>query len=423
MTSEAVVQVLLSGLLMGLIYALMAAGLSLIFGLMDVVNFAHGEFLMVAMYLMFGLALVTGLDPLVLVPIVVMCMFLFGAAVYLGIIRFAMRAKANQGMVQVFVTFGLGLVLMGLAQSFFSPDYRSIGDSWVGGKSISLFGIYLPLSQVVGALVSIVAFLIIWLAINWTDFGKALEATREDADAVSLVGIDKNLVFTLGWGYGSALVGLAGSIIAIFFYVYPSVGASFILIAFVTVALGGFGSVYGALAAGIIVGLVEASTAIILTPTLQSLGVYAVYTMMVVFRPSGLLDRSNAGHRVVVKIFGSLIFGHLRICGACLAKSKAATPHRAGSCGSHGVRAACCYRYLRTEHSGFDAAIRLPVAKLEHSRRLLRTNFVGPRGLFRNWSLQHRYLVHDGRCYSVVRNVLWCGACGKRGVGARILLF
>jgi branched-chain amino acid transport system permease protein len=288
MTFEAVLQVLLSGLLMGLIYALMAAGLSLIFGLMDVVNFAHGEFLMVAMYLMFGLTLVTGLDPLVLTPIVVVCMFLFGAGVYLGIIRFVMRAKANQGMVQVFVTFGLGLVLMGLAQSFFSPDYRSIGDTWVGGKSVSLFGIYLPLPQVVGALVSIVAFLVIWLAINRTDFGKALEATREDAGAVSLVGIDKNRVFALGWGYGSALVGLAGSIIAIFFYIYPSVGASFILIAFVTVALGGFRSVYGALAAGIIVGLVEASTAILLTPALKSLGVYAVYLAVVVFRPRGL---------------------------------------------------------------------------------------------------------------------------------------
>lgn len=288
MTVETVIQVLLSGLLMGLIYALMAAGLSLIFGLMDVVNFAHGEFLMVAMYLMLGLVLLTGLDPLLMAPVVTAALFLFGAAVYLGVVRFAMRAKTNAGMVQVFATFGLGLVLMGLAQFFFSPDYRSIGPSWIGGKSVSFFGIYLPLPQLVGGIVSIGAFIVIWLVISRTDFGKALEATREDADAVALVGIDKNRVFTLGWGLGAALVGLAGSVIAIFFYVYPSVGVSFVLIAFVTVALGGFGSVYGALAAGIVVGLVEATTALLLSPALKSLGVFAVYLAVVVFRPRGL---------------------------------------------------------------------------------------------------------------------------------------
>jgi branched-chain amino acid transport system permease protein len=288
MTTEAVVQVLLSGLLMGLIYALMAAGLSLIFGLMDVVNFAHGEFLMVAMYLMFGLVLFTGLDPLLLAPVVTAALFLFGAAVYLGVVRFAMRAKTNRGMVEVFATFGLGLMLMGLAQFFFTPDYRSIGNSWIGGKSVSFFGIFLPLPQLTGAVVSVCAFTVMWLVINKTDFGKALEATREDAGAVALVGIDKNRVFTHGWGLGAALVGLAGSIIAIFFYVYPSVGTSFVLIAFVTVALGGFGSIFGALAAGVVVGLVEASTALLLTPALKSLGVYAVYLAVVVFRPRGL---------------------------------------------------------------------------------------------------------------------------------------
>jgi branched-chain amino acid transport system permease protein len=288
MTTETVLQVLLSGLLMGLIYALMAAGLSLIFGLMDVVNFAHGEFLMIAMYLMFGLVLFTGLDPLLLAPLVTAGLFLFGAAVYLGVVRFAMRAKTNRGMVEVFATFGLGLVLMGLAQFFFTPDYRSIGNSWIGGKSVSLFGIFLPLPQLTGALVSICAFIVMWLVINRTDFGKALEATREDAGAVALVGIDKNRVFTLGWGLGAALVGLAGSIIATFFYVYPSVGTSFVLIAFVTVALGGFGSIFGALTAGVVVGLVEASTTLLLTPALKSLGVYVVYLAVVIFRPRGL---------------------------------------------------------------------------------------------------------------------------------------
>ena len=126
MTAQALVQILASGLLMGLIYALIAAGLSLIFGLMDVVNFAHGEFLMLAMYATFGIVAVTALDPILATPLVVGVMFVLGAGAYLLIIRHAMRAKANIGMVQVFATFGLGITIRGLAQHFFTPDYRSI---------------------------------------------------------------------------------------------------------------------------------------------------------------------------------------------------------------------------------------------------------------------------------------------------------
>src|SRR6185436_2072926 len=127
MSSEAIIQVIASGLLMGLIYALIAVGLSLIFGLMDVVNFAHGEFLMVAMYAAFGLWLFTGIDPVLLAPVVTALLFVLGALAYLGIVRYAMRAKANVGMVQIFATFGLAILMQGLAQYFFTPDYRTIG--------------------------------------------------------------------------------------------------------------------------------------------------------------------------------------------------------------------------------------------------------------------------------------------------------
>ena len=148
--------------------------------------------------------------------------------------------------------------------------------------------IFLPVPQLAGAAVSIAAFTALYFFINRTDFGRALEATREDAGAVALVGIDKNRVFALGWGLGAALVGLAGAIMAMFFYIYPDVGASFALIAYVTVALGGFGSVFGAFAGGIVVGLVEATTALILPPSLKSVGIYAVYLLVVFIRPRGL---------------------------------------------------------------------------------------------------------------------------------------
>jgi len=287
-TAATIIQSLASGLLMGLLYGLLAVGLALIFGLMDVTNFAHGEFLMLAMYLTFFLFMFWAVDPLLSIPLVAAGMFVFGAVVYLVIIRFAMRAKANIGMVQIFATFGLAILMRGLAQFFFTPDYRSIPASMLGGKTISFFGVFLPVPQLVGALISIAAFGALYFFMKKTDFGRALEATREDAGAVALVGIDKNKVFALGWGLGSALIGLAGGVMAIFFYIYPDVGASFALIAYVTVALGGFGSVFGAFAGGIVVGLVEATTAMILPPSLKSVGIYAVYLLVVFVRPRGL---------------------------------------------------------------------------------------------------------------------------------------
>jgi branched-chain amino acid transport system permease protein len=285
---EVLPQLVVSTILLGGLYALIAVGLTLIFGVMRVVNFAHGEFLMLAMYAAFFLFAFFAIDPLLSMPLVAAGMFVFGAAIYLIIVRFAMRAKTNVGMVQIFATFGLAIVLRGLAQYFFTPEYRSISHSWLGGNTVSIAGIYLPETQLVGAALAIVAFGALFFFIKRTDFGRALEATREDAGAVALVGIDQNRVFALGWGLGSALVGLAGAIMATFFYIYPDVGASFALIAYVVVALGGFGSVFGAFAGGIIVGLVEAMTALAMPPSLKAVGIYAVYLLVVFIRPRGL---------------------------------------------------------------------------------------------------------------------------------------
>src|SRR5438105_8804989 len=162
MTAETIIQSLASGLLMGLLYGLIAVGLSLIFGLMDVVNFAHGEFLMVAMYATLGLVLAFALDPLLGAPLVAAALFVFGALIYLGIVRFAMRVKTNVGMVQIFATFGLAIVIRGLAQFLFTPDYRSIPSSWFGGKSLAIAGIYLPAPQLAGAVMAVAAFAMLY---------------------------------------------------------------------------------------------------------------------------------------------------------------------------------------------------------------------------------------------------------------------
>ena len=291
MTAQAFAQVLASGLLTGLLYGLVAVGLSLVFGLMDVVNFAHGEFLMLAMYATFGLWSASGIDPVLLLPVVAVAMFAVGGLAYLGVVRFAMRVSSNAGMAQIFATFGLAIFIQGLAQYAFTPDYRSIATSWLGGRTVEILGVYLPIPQIYGGLVSIAAFVGLYLLMSRTDFGKALEATREDQGAVALVGIDRDRIFALGWGLGAALVGLAGAVLAVFFYIHPQVGGPFALVAYVVVALGGFGSVFGALAAGLVVGVVESFAAMILPSALKSVAVYSLYLGVVFFRPRGLFGR------------------------------------------------------------------------------------------------------------------------------------
>ena len=275
---------------MGLVYALVAAGLSLIFGLMDVVNFAHGELLMVAMYAAFVLHSLLGLDPLLLLPLVGGILFASGVAIYHGLIGRALSVQFNRGMVQIFVTFGLAIFIRGAAQMAFGGDFRSVTGTWLSDRSAALGGVYVPLAQLAAGLVCLLAFAGL-LLVNRTEFGRALEATREDRDAVALIGIDRDRIFAYGWGLGAAAVGVAGTMMAAFYYVSPTVGANFAVIAYVTVALGGFGSLLGALAAGIVIGEVEAFTALLLEPSLKQVGMFAVYLLVLLVRPRGLFGR------------------------------------------------------------------------------------------------------------------------------------
>ena len=290
MTPLFLLQVAISGLLMGLIYALVAAGLSLIFGLMDVVNFAHGELLMVAMFATFVIFQATGLDPMLQLPVVAALLFGVGVAIYRGLIARALSVRFNRGMVQIFVTFGLAIFIRGAAQFVFSGDFRSIGTAWLSNRTVNIKGIFLPLPQVAASVVCLLAFAGL-LAISRTEFGRALEATREDRDAVALIGIDRDRIFALGWGLGAATVGVAGAMLAGFYYVSPNVGANFALIAYVTVALGGFGSLLGALVAGLLIGEVEALTAIVLEPSMKQVGMFAVYMLVLMVRPRGLFGK------------------------------------------------------------------------------------------------------------------------------------
>ncbi len=286
MTAEIVVQSLVSGLLMGLVYALIAAGLSLIFGLMEIVNFAHGEFLMLAMFATFWAWMLGRVDPLVSLPGTAALLFLFGVVVYKAIIS---RILAAPMLAQVFATFGLAVFLRSAAQFLWTPDFRLVQSPWVSGR-LALFGIFVGTPQLTAALVALAAFAGLYGFITRTETGLALQATAQDRQAAALMGIDTERMFSLGWGLGAACVGIAGALLANFFYVFPDVGANFALMAYVTVALGGFGNVPAALAAGVLVGLVEVLVGL-WQPAFKYAGVFVLYLAVVLWRPRGLFGR------------------------------------------------------------------------------------------------------------------------------------
>ncbi len=288
LTFELLLQTLLSGVLIGLVYALVAVGLTLIFGVMDIVNFAHGEFLMLGMYASFWGWALFHLDPIFALPLTSILLFAFGAAIYRLVIR---RIIAAPMLSQIFTTFGLMILLRGVAQYLWKPDFRSVDATVVAGR-VTLFGLQFGLPQVIAAAGAVLATGGVWWFLRSTRAGAALEATAADKEAAALMGIDAQRMFALAWGIGAGCAGMAGALLATYFPIFPEVGANFILVAFVLVALGGFGSVTGALWAGILVGIVEVLGGFLVGPAYKLVLVLSLYLVVVWLRPHGLMGRA-----------------------------------------------------------------------------------------------------------------------------------
>lgn len=288
MTTEILLQTLASGVLIGLIYALVAIGLTMIFGVMDIVNFAHGEFLMLGMYSTFWLFALYALDPLLTLPLTVIMLFAFGLLLYKLVIVRIINAPM---LSQIFTTFGIMILLRGVAQFLWKPDFRSIENSAVAG-SVKLLGIQLGKPQLVAGVGAIVVTGLIYFFLNKTRLGAALEATASDKEAARLMGIDSHKMFSLAWGIGAACAGAAGVLLSTFFPIFPDVGANFILLAFVVVNLGGFGSVTGAFWAGILVGVIEVMGGLLLGPQYKTAIVLALFLGVLMFRPQGLMGKA-----------------------------------------------------------------------------------------------------------------------------------
>jgi branched-chain amino acid transport system permease protein len=276
---------------MGLLYALVAVGLAIIWGLMEMINFAHGELMMLGMFGAWGLSAWLGWDPLVtMVPLAVV-MYGAGVLIYRGLMQ---RVQRGEVFTQIFATVGLFFFIQNGVVALFTSDYRFIEGSLLtrlSGANLSLGGVRVGVPLLVGGLIALGLFLMLYLLIDRTDFGLALQATAEDRDAAMLVGIRPQRMYAVAWGLGSALVAVAGVILANFFSVYPQAGLSFTVLAYAIVALGGFGSVLGTLLAALLVGVVQSVTAAYLPPAFKDAFVFGSYILIGLFRPQGLFGR------------------------------------------------------------------------------------------------------------------------------------
>lgn len=288
MSETLLVQLVVSALGMGFIFALIAIGLTLIYGVMDVVNFAHGEFLMIAMYATYLAFATWGLDPLVTLPMVAAMMFVFGVAVYYLLVRHVLGGAMHA---QIFATFGLMVFLQAAAQFLFGADYYAVSGSVLSGV-IRIGDITVPLPHVAAIIgASLTTGVLYWFVFR-TGPGRSLRAAAQDRQAALTVGINVDRMFALSWGIGAACVGVAGSLLSNFYYVFPRVGAVFVLVAYVTVALGGFGSIHGALLAGILIGLLQVFSGFYFSSELKFVPVFLVYLLVVLLWPRGLAGRA-----------------------------------------------------------------------------------------------------------------------------------
>jgi branched-chain amino acid transport system permease protein len=288
--AEIYLNVAASGLLTGLVYGLMALGLSVIFGVVRVVNFAHGEMMTFAMYLTLLAFTALKLDPLVMLVPVAVVLFVFGYLLQAGLINpFINRPEHSQFMLLV----AIALILVNVQLIAFGPDAKGVQtrysfDSFQVGKLI------VDASKVYAAGAALVVAAALFAFFRYTLLGKAIRACADNYQGALVVGLDVKRLYALTFGIGSACVGAAGAMLMAVIDVTPSIGPAYTLLAFVIVITGGLGSMPGALLGGLLIGLTEALGGVLLTPSAKSMFAFGLLVLVLLFRPQGILGRKAA---------------------------------------------------------------------------------------------------------------------------------
>jgi branched-chain amino acid transport system permease protein len=282
--SEQLIQQLINGLLIGCVYALIAVGLTLIWGVMNIVNFAHGDFLMLSMYVSFWGYTLWGIDPVLSIPICAVLLFALGLLIY----KFAVSKVMNGPMLaQVVVTFGVSIFLANAAVLLWTPDFRLIDKPLLAG-TWNFGTVQVSVPKLVASAGSLLVTGALLLFLGRTRTGKAILATEMNRDSALLMGVNTDRVNALSFAIGAGLVGVAGAFLSMYYYIYPQVGGMFGTLSFCIVAMGGFGSISGAFIAGLLVGLVQTLGGYFFDPAYKYAIVFMLYLVVVWIRPQGL---------------------------------------------------------------------------------------------------------------------------------------
>ena len=277
----------INGLLLGGSYALVAVGLTLIYGVLHIINFAHGSLLMLAMYGVYFLLTKANVDPYAALPLMIPAMFAAGYLLYRALIgRFSHGRDENI----LLITLGLSIVLENAALFFFKGDSLNISVAY-SDRMIELGPALVPLPKLVSFLASLLLCGALALFIGRTDLGKAIRAVAKERHGARLVGIDVERVFAISYGIGIACLGAAACLLMPSFYVSPTVGHLFVIVAFTIVVLGGMGSFVGALAGALIIGLTESLSGLVLGEALGQIGISAIFILILLVRPTGLFSK------------------------------------------------------------------------------------------------------------------------------------
>jgi len=284
------IQAMVNGIMIGGIYALIAVGLTLIFGVMDVVNFAHGEFVMLGMFVTYLLHILLGLDPIVSIIIALPIMFCLGALLQRTLIA---RVVGLPHESQILLTLGISMLIINLTLLIMGADPHSIKTSYKF-SSIQIGPILIMLPRLIAFAVAMIASFMLWLFLSRTELGRGLRAVAEKPEVAILMGINPKKMHWLAFGAGIALAGLAGTVVTPFRYIYPNVGQSYVLIAFVIVVLGGMGNVPGAILGAFVIGVTESLTAQYIALDLSMLGPFIIFILVLLFKPTGILGKGRA---------------------------------------------------------------------------------------------------------------------------------
>ncbi|MES2977937.1 MAG: branched-chain amino acid ABC transporter permease [Pseudomonadota bacterium] len=279
-----VVPSVLNGITTGAVYALIALGLTLIYGVLHIINFAHGASLMVALYGVYMLKQYFGIDPYLALPIMVPAMFALGYALQRGIINRASHGKDENILL---VTLGLSIVLENLALLVFRSDTRSIETAYTL-QTVQIGPAFIALPKLIAFAGALVTSAVLLWVVTKTDLGRAIRAVSKEKQGARLMGIDVDHIYAMSFGIGLACLGAAACFLLPAYYVNPQVGTGFVLVAFTVVVLGGMGSFVGALLGGLLIGVVESLGGLFLGESLGQIGIFVIFIAILLFRPQGL---------------------------------------------------------------------------------------------------------------------------------------